>query len=67
MIKNGYNLNIQGYDGYNVTNILGHYYDISRPFGHELVLYTLLTEDDPLQYPWNIFYEENKSIYLDVI
>jgi hypothetical protein len=68
MIKNGYNLNICGYDGYNVTqNLMEHYTDTSRPFGHELVLYTMLTEDDPENYPWNIFYNENKEIYANVI
>lgn len=68
MIQNGYNLNIQGYDGYNVTEDLwSHYNDVSRPFGHELVLYTLLIEDDSSKYPWNIFYEQNKTIYENVI
>jgi hypothetical protein len=68
MIKNGYNLNIQGYDGYNITmNLMEHYNDISKPFGHELVLYTLLVENDPAKYPWNIFYELNKQIYHNVI
>jgi len=28
------------------------YLDTSRPFGHELVLFTLLVIDDPKQYPW---------------
>jgi hypothetical protein len=68
MIKNGYNLNIQGYDGYNITmDLMEHYNDISKPFGHELVLYTLLVENDPAKYPWNIFYELNKQIYHNVI
>ena len=52
MLKNGTNLNIIGYDGYPVTKSLQeHYLDPSRPFGHELVLYTLLTSD-PKDYPW---------------
>lgn len=68
MIKNGYNLNICGYDGYNVTNdLMTCYTDISKPFGHELVLYTLLTKENVDEYPWNIFYKENKKIYADVI
>ena len=63
MIQNGYNLNICGYDGYNVTqSVMQHYMDTSRPFGHELVLYTMLTEDNPENYPWNIFYNDNKLI-----
>jgi len=68
MIKNGYNLNICGYDGYDVANdVMEHYIDISKPFGHELVLYTLLTTEDANKYPWNIYYEENKEIYANVI
>jgi hypothetical protein len=43
------------------------YTDTARPFGHELGLYTMLTEDDPENYPWNIFYNENKEIYANVI
>lgn len=68
LIRNGYNLNIQGYDGYNITkDLMTHYTDTSKPFGHELVLYTLLIENDTSKYPWNVFYEENKSIYDGVI
>ena len=67
MINMGCNLNICGYDGYNVVdNIMKHYKDISRPFGHELVLYTMLTEEVD-KYPWNIYYKENKEIYANVI
>jgi hypothetical protein len=68
MIKNGYNLNICGFDGYRITkSLMEHYMDTSRPFGHELVLYTMLTEDNPENYPWHIFYNTNKDIYADVI
>ena len=67
-IQNGYNLNIVGYDGYNVTTSLWDMYnDISKPFGHEMVLYTILIEKDPNKYPWNIFYKHNKHLYKDVI
>ena len=68
MIKDGYNLNIIGYDGYNVQDDLWTCYnDISRPFGHELVLYSMLVEDDSKKYPWNVFYNENKELYEGVI
>lgn len=68
LINLGYNLNICGYDGYDITNnLMEHYLDISRPFGHELVLYTMLTIDNPDYYPWNIYYNENKEIYKNVI
>jgi len=53
MIADGYNLQICGYDGYEVINVAEHYLDPSRPFGHELVLYTMLTQ--PIdQWPWRI-------------
>jgi len=52
LIHDGYNLQICGYDAYQPTRTMDeHYLDPSRPFGHELVLYTLLTQD-PRQYPW---------------
>lgn len=60
MLAKGYNLNIIGYDGYPVEQqpreehyqcLERCYRDISRPFGHELVLYTLLTETEE-HYPW---------------
>lgn len=53
MREDGYNLQIVGYDAYDVTTDLETCYkDVSRPFGHELVLYTLLTVDDDKEYPW---------------
>lgn len=67
-IKNGYNLNIVGYDGYNPTNnLMEMYSDTSKPFGHEMVLYTMLVEDDTNKYPWNIYYKDNYEIYKNVI
>lgn len=52
-LDDGYNLQIVGYDGYDVTRPLeDHYVDTGRPFGHEIVLYTLLTCPDPTDYPW---------------
>lgn len=43
LIENGYNLRIVGYDAYNVTkSIEEHYKDITKPFGHELVLYSMM-------------------------
>ena len=54
IIDEGTNINLIGYDGYRVTKtIKEHYLDASRPFGHELVLYTLLTVE-PKNYPWRI-------------
>jgi hypothetical protein len=50
----GVNLRICGFDGYMPDKSLEeHYLDESRPFGHELVLYTMLVhENDPAQWPW---------------
>lgn len=52
-IEEGLNVIICGYDGFEPTKTLHeHYLDPSRPFGHEIVLYTLLTTDG--NYPWVI-------------
>lgn len=56
----GYNLQIVGYDGRPVPRAAGQslaatveamYLDPSAPFGHELVVYSLLALD-PADYPW---------------
>ena len=39
-----------------------NYLDISRPFGHELVLYTLLVLENADDYPWNIYYKKHSNI-----
>lgn len=58
MVDNGYNLQIIGYDAYPITKDMETLYkDISRPFGHELVLYTLLTEEKE-NYPWRKYKTE---------
>lgn len=44
LVMNGFNLQICGYDGYEITKtVREHYEDISVPFGHELVLYAMLS------------------------
>ena len=59
MIADGFQLQICGYDAYPVTKpLMEHYLDESAPFGHELVLYTLLTANDPEEYPWRKFKTE---------
>lgn len=58
-LQEGYNLNIVGYDGYPVTKSLEeHYLDPSRPFGHELVLYSLLVGEHPWVKHTNLQLEE---------
>ena len=57
----------QGYDGYPVDRpLLHHYMDESRPFGHELVLYSMLTIDEPEEFPWNVVYKSNKEKYYGI-
>lgn len=66
-IRDGLNINICGYDGYQPTmSLYEHYLDDSRPFGHELVLYTMLTTKEE-EYPWRIYYQKNSDIYEGVI
>ena len=43
------------------------YLDVSSPFGHEFVLYSMLVIEDSYNYPWNIYYREHSKIYKDVI
>jgi hypothetical protein len=67
LLTNGTNLIICGYDAYPVTmSLYEHYCDPTHPFGHELVLYTLLTIDDPLNYPWNIYKQNHLDVYENI-
>ena len=53
LIWNGTNIQICGYDGRSIEDrsIEEEYFDGSKPFGHELVLATMLREK-PENYPW---------------
>jgi len=64
-LAQGYNLQIVGYDGHEIgdKSLYEHYIDLARPFGHELVLYTLLTVDDPELYPWNVYFRQHRARY----
>lgn len=67
-IDNGLNVQILGYDGYPVEKSLyEHYLDESKPFDHELVLYSMLTVETPSDYPWNKYYINHSEIYENVI
>jgi hypothetical protein len=66
MYDGGAWLQIIGYDAYQPAgldkeSLWDAYNDISKPFGHELVLTTLITIKHPKNYPWNRFW--NKEIY----
>lgn len=51
-VDSGTNIIIHGYDGYQPTeDINAHYEDTSRPFGHEVVLYTMLVHPRE-EWPW---------------
>jgi hypothetical protein len=57
-IANGYNIQIAGYTGRPIgkpgcPSIEEHYLDGSQPFGHELILYTMLTTPPDHIYPWD--------------
>lgn len=72
MMDEGISLNIVGYDGYPPSDktpeaLWAHYNDTSKPFGHELVLFSLLVLEKDEDYPWNRFYRENYDLYKDVI
>jgi hypothetical protein len=70
LIDQGYNLEIVGYDAYPVAKdkklsqkklvkVLDKCYkDTSRPFGHELVLYSMLMIEDEKKYPWRKYKTE---------
>lgn len=59
LIQQGYNLQICGYDAYQpCKSIEEHYLDGSKPFGHELVLYTMLSLNEE-EYPWRKFKTED--------
>ena len=65
MIDEGINLQITGFDAYDVENrdLYDCYVWEKKPFGHEMVLYTLLTVSNPSDYPWNKYYEQHKEKY----
>ncbi len=70
LLNNGYNLQIIGYDGFEIDttkDLMEYYLDDTRPFGHELVLYSLLTLNDKNEYPWNRYYTTHQAIYREVI
>jgi hypothetical protein len=63
----GYSLDIHGYDAYepdgtDSESLYKHYCDDSRPFGHEMVILTLLVLT-PDQYPWKRYRREHQDVY----
>lgn len=65
-LDDGVNLRIVGYDAYEPCtrgDLYADYCDATRPFGHEMVLYTLLACNSPQEYPWWRFYREHRTKY----
>lgn len=72
---NGYRIQLVGYDAYtpdatDKDTLYRHYCDPARPFGHELVLLTLLVSQNStdwnaqgLDLPWNRYYAEHREVY----
>ena len=68
MLRDGYQLIICGYDAFDLReepehDLYWHYCNPGRPFGHELVLYALVTIEDPQQYPWRRYRREHPTLY----
>ena len=65
LVNNGYNLCIVGYDAHKLhaDGSYADYCDISKPFGHEMVLSAMLSIDDSNEYPWNVYYRNHKDVY----
>lgn len=65
MYDGGAWLQIIGYDayqpnGFDKESLWDAYNDTSKPFGHELVLATLLAIKKPKNYPWNRFWNKER-------
>jgi hypothetical protein len=68
LLDQGYKLEILGYDayrpkGYSVQQLYEHYCDSSVPFGHEMVILSLLTIENEEDFPWNKYHDEHYGIY----
>lgn len=74
-LNEGTDMRIVGYDGYEPTSVPGEnlerqleycYRDITRPFGHELVLYSMLALVDSSRFPWNVYVSQHPETYRDM-
>lgn len=63
LLEEGKNLLILGYDGREITDLYDMYKDPAYPFGHELVLCSLLKFKNPKDYPWNVYHDEHRDLY----
>jgi hypothetical protein len=67
LLIDGWNLQLFGYDAFDFEadqrTVQQLYEDGRRPFGHELVLYSILTIAKPAEYPWNAYYRQHTELY----
>jgi hypothetical protein len=71
MLREGYDLRLCGYDAFDVAqepelDLYWHYCNPLRPFGHELVLYALLTVEAPEDYPWHRYRRTHAARYANI-
>jgi hypothetical protein len=60
LYKQGHQIEIFGYDAYEpVKDLYTHYCDSARPFGHEMVILSLIRGE----YPWKRYHDEHFEIY----
>lgn len=67
LYQTGHSIDIHGYDAYepkgtDAQSLYEHYCDESRPFGHEIVILTLLVLK-PEEYPWTRYRKEHQDVY----
>lgn len=67
LYQTGHSIDIHGYDAYepkgtDAQSLYEHYCDESRPFGHEMVILTLLVLK-PEEYPWTRYRKERQDVY----
>ena len=66
LVSHGTNLQITGYDGVPMSSdnpLIEYYEDDKIPYGHERCLFTLLTVQNPVDYPWEIYRRKHPKLY----
>lgn len=65
LIDSGTNIAICGYDAHmdKGDDLMAAYEYEGKPFGHEMVLWTLLTIENPSDYPWNRYAARHPDLY----
>jgi len=68
LYQEGYSLDIHGYDAYepkgtDKDSLYAHYCDSSKPFGHEMVILSMLSIENVADFPWNVYKNKYIEIY----